>query len=135
MHFIPAGIYGLRYVLLFAGDIVSRHWLAGEPLPYLDETRGAWRTYGFGILDQYWEYLESFSLILYLIMTLRLYNRYRQYIRNHFSNLEHIDFIWLRNFLIVNLIGIAIWISFNLANLILPESLFLYPGLVFVFFS
>ncbi len=138
LHFIPALLYVLRWVYIIIIDLVVNHVATGEPLPDFYGTRGNLRTNGLGLLDNYWVYLETVSVLIYIIITLRLFYKYREYINNHFSDTEDIDMRWLRNFLIVNLIGTLIWTGFNLANLFLDQPLsyiedwysFLFLGII-----
>lgn len=123
LHWLPAIIYFLRYIIYFVVDVVVVHWLGQEPFPYFYETRGELKTTGLGFPNNFWEIIETISLVTYLVLTMKHYRQYRVYIQNNFSTLEHIELRWLRNFILVNLIGVLIWIGFNLANVILPNQL------------
>jgi AraC-like DNA-binding protein len=142
-HFVPAGLFLLRYAIFFFIDIILNYWIAGEPLPMFYGTKGNLKASGLGILDQYWTYLEGISLFVYVMLTLRLYRRYKRYINDNFSDTSHINFNWLRNFLIANLIGMFIWFIFNIINLLSAEPLsfiqdwysFFFLGIILYYIS
>ena len=143
LHAIPWGLAMLQWFYIFGNDIIINHWLAGELLPEFYNTRGIQRTKGLGFLGDIWPYLETLSVVFYVIFTLRLFNKYRSYINDNFSDTENIDLKWLRNFLIVNLIGTAIWVGFNVANVLLVEPLsyaqdwysFFFLGIILYYLS
>ncbi len=134
LHFLPEFIWLLRWVIIFAVDIVANHWISGEPLPYFDNTHGRLHEEGIGLPWQFWSVMEYISVFTYLVLTLRLYSRYRTYLANEFSNTEEIDFRWLRNFIIANLIGHLIWLFFDVADLIREEPLTYIQGWYSYFF-
>jgi AraC-like DNA-binding protein len=123
LHFIPEFVWLLRFLFIFVMDIVVNHWIKGDPLPYFDQTHGYFYEHGIGISMLFWNVAEYLSVFTYLILTLRLYRKYRSYITNEFANTEHIDFSWIRNFLIANLVGHIVWIGFDLADYVVIDPL------------
>lgn len=123
LHFIPEFIWLGRFLFIFIIDIGINHWISGEPLPYFDQTHGYYHENGIGIPMFFWDILEYLSVFTYMILTLRLFQKYRSYIGNEFSNIDHIDFNWIRNFLIANLIGHIVWLLFDISDLITGVTL------------
>ena len=59
------------------------------------------------------------SFSFYLLLTLRSFPAYRQYLVDNFSDTEALDFGWLKNMLIALSAGIMIFLSFKIIELIL----------------
>jgi AraC-like DNA-binding protein len=123
LHFIPEFLWLGRFLFIFLMDVGINHWISGEPLPYFDETHGYFYEHGIGVPMLFWNVLEYLSVFTYLILTLRLFQKYRSYIGNEFSNTDQIDFTWIRNFLIANLIGHIVWLGFDISDLITGVTL------------
>lgn len=117
-HFVPALLWIGRFIFIFVADIVVEHWINGNPMPEFSGTQGYFAANGTGEPFWIWVVLEYVSVFTYLILTLRLFRGYRQYIKNQFSDLEHIDFSWIRNFLIANLAGFIVWLLFELLDFV-----------------
>lgn len=123
LHFIPEFIWLLRALFIFGADVVLNHWISGDPLPYFDHTHGYYHENGIGFPGYLWDIMEYVSVFTYLFLTLRLFRKYRSYLANEFSNTEQIDFRWLRNFILANLIGHLVWLLFDLADMITGKPL------------
>lgn len=123
LHFIPALIWVGFYLYAFLVDVVWLHWINGMaftghfgtkgPLGQLD---GIW-------LDDIFDYLALPALLAYAILTIRHYTQYRHYIMQHFSDIDEIRLSWLRNLLYAFVLSIAIWIGFQLADLLGRDGL------------
>lgn len=143
LHFIPAGLWIFRAFIQILMDVVYHHWWQGEAFPYFDGTHGEWLEQGWGFFDNIWGYLEPVSLIFYVVLTLRLFQQYQQYIVQQFSDTGDIHFKWLRNLLIAMCIGFMVWIAFDIVDLITQRQLtyaedwysFFFLGLVIYYLS
>ncbi len=122
-HFLPEGLWLLRNFGVFFVDIVLNHWVSGEPLPEFFNTQGKLSDTGLGLLDHLWQYLEYTSVFAYLVITLKLFQKYQRYILDNFSDTEKIKFSWLRNFLIANILGQFLWLGFDIVGLLADEPL------------
>lgn len=87
-HALPFLIYSTYHISVFSmGHAFVEHWKATVHYPYhLEDV----------------EFIVGVSLnVYYLILSLRLYRHYREWIKTQFSEIETISFRWFRNFLIV----------------------------------
>lgn len=93
-HFLPALIYFLYRVMVFAYD---------ASLPGFDNVQNGWfisnihETYITPFLD----IATELSLIIYLVLASQLFLKYKRSIVQYFSNTYQVELNWLRNFLII----------------------------------
>lgn len=91
-HFLPAALYLLWCAIVFVTDriVLKRYYLMdGVADPDFD----SWYT-GAGLI----------SLLFYLVLSIRFYRRYKQYVEQQFSFADALLFRWVRNFLVAFLI-------------------------------
>ncbi|MEM0992603.1 MAG: helix-turn-helix transcriptional regulator [Bacteroidota bacterium] len=119
-HFVPGGINLLAYFVAFAGDLLLSHWLLGEPLPNHFGTQGQLSS----IRQQSWDSIAQvaglISTLAYIILTIREFGQYKQYIYNNFAETEGIEFGWLRMVLWAFIIGMGINWLFDFLQLFIP---------------
>ncbi|MCB0518579.1 MAG: helix-turn-helix transcriptional regulator [Saprospiraceae bacterium] len=143
LHFLPEGLWLLRFLIIFLVDVVWQHWVSGNPFPEFDGTQGKLADSGLGFFDGLWPYLEYISVFIYFFLTLRLFQKYKRYILENFSDTENINFLWLRNILIANIIGHLVWIGFDIADFVAGKPLsyvqdwysFFFLGVVIYYLS
>jgi AraC-like DNA-binding protein len=82
-------------------------------------TKGPWADLLRSTTFQVISYLSFF---FYLVMTLKLYNRYRLYIRENFSAIGNIEFEWIRNILYAIGAGMIIFLLFELNGILFPGN-------------
>ena len=100
-HFLPSLLLWLIYLVIFVKDIGLDKWLAQEILPHHFGTQGEGSSFRQSTLDQTINHLGTISFIVYLVFTISIYQKYRSYIYNHYSNTEVIQFNWIRNILYI----------------------------------
>lgn len=123
LHFIPALIWVGFYLYAFLVDVVWRHWINGMVLSGHFGTKGPLGQLDSIWLDDVFDYLALPALLAYVILTIRHYAQYRQYILQHFSDTDEIRLSWLRNILYAFVLSIAIWIGFQLADFLGQDGL------------
>lgn len=123
LHFIPGLIWVGFYLYAFLVDVVWRHWINGMVLSGHFGTKGPLGQLDSIWLDDVFDYLALPVLLAYVILTIRHYAQYRQYILQHFSDTDEIRLSWLRNILYAFVLSIAIWIGFQLANFLGQDGL------------
>lgn len=109
-HFLPVLLSMGIYLFIFSYDLVYWKWMLGNQLPGFDGTQGPIIYY----LNEnifyplyFLRHLDKIHLIIYIIITLKLYYGYRQYLDNHFSNIEKISLNWFRNIVILFTIALV----------------------------
>lgn len=122
LHFVPGLIWISFFVIGFGYDVVYLHWIEGEPLPDFYNTRGTVGIFMQSVIREIFSFFGLISFYVYLIFTVRLYQRYRQYITDYFSDTEHIRHNWLRNLLYTLIIGMTILWLFQVAALFIDFS-------------
>jgi AraC-like DNA-binding protein len=85
LHFIPYTIYAIYHLTFFVQGQDAIEWLQESTLD--------------NILFYVLIVAEWLSYIIYLVLCLRIYKRYKQWSLNQFSNSELINFNWFRNFI------------------------------------
>lgn len=113
-HFVPALLDLGISIFIFSYEIVYQHWMQGKELVGHYGTRGQLVNDGLPIISEVSSIAIYASLIVYLFITIRLYRDYRRYIMDHFADSEPINFTWVRNLLYAMILGILIWLLFNL---------------------
>lgn len=121
-HFLPGIIWISFFVVGFLFDIVIQHWIRGEALPDFYNTRGVVGIFMQSAIREISYFLGLISFYVYLIFTIRLYRRYRQYITDYFSDTEHIRHNWLRNLLYTLIIGLTVQWIFQILSYFLDFS-------------
>ena len=115
LHFLPALLYLGWRATAFVVDVGWIHGVRGLPFPYHFGTKGQLATMQQGV--NFWvEALGYVSVAWYAWQTLREYRQYRRYINDYFSDTEQIRFVWLRNLLLVMLLGVGITFVFSVVN-------------------
>lgn len=115
LHFLPALLYVGWRAVAFMVDVGWEHGVRGQPFPYHFGTKGQLAAMQQGI--SFWvEALGYVSVAWYAWQTLREYQQYRRYINDYFSDTEQIRFVWLRNLLVVMLLGVSITFLFSVVN-------------------
>lgn len=87
-HFLPALIYLLYSLMVFVVDVV----ILGEPYFYAD---GRDKDFTFE-----YQFLGYISLLVYLVLSIRLYRRYKDITYNTVSYADSVTFHWAQRFLI-----------------------------------
>lgn len=88
LHLIPGFAYLLWCVIVVVVDklIVKKYYLMnGDNDPDFDE---------------WYQWLQNISIIIYLLLSIRFYKQYKQYVTYEFSFADVANLNWLRNFLI-----------------------------------
>jgi AraC-like DNA-binding protein len=88
LHFIPGIVYLLWSIAVVITDklIVKKYYLMdGNSDPDF---------------DSWYQWLQNISIIVYLILSIRFYKQYKEYVRLEFSFADIANLNWLRNFLI-----------------------------------
>lgn len=120
-HFAPALFFFVLDMLIpFVFDVIISHWMQGEAFSEHFGTKGAWDEWVFLTpLGLFYELTLPFFTLYYFFRTVRLFYQYRVYFQNQFSAEEGpLLFNWLRNFLVAALLVQALWILFQIAELI-----------------
>jgi AraC-like DNA-binding protein len=116
-HFAPALLYLGGRLLLWAYDIGWQHLARGQSLPAHFGTKGrlaaALDNSYLGALPEDLGYLLA---VVYAVVTLRAYRRYRRYLDDNFSDTERIRFGWLRNVLWAIPAGLVVTLLFELVD-------------------
>lgn len=108
-HTMPFLVFVIYHVSVFAmGPAFVEHWKATVHSPYhLDDI----------------EFIAGVGLnVYYLLLSLRLYRRYRAWIKTQFSETETISFRWFRNFLLALTTTILFSLLMTLLSLVLNLS-------------
>lgn len=92
-------------VLIFLVDIGYTKFFLQAELPHHFGTQGAWSDYRQSAIDYVFHHLHTISFVIYLVLTVRIYQQYRQYINDNYSDTEAIQFNWIRNILYLIIIG------------------------------
>ncbi len=88
LHFAPGIVYITWYIIVAVVDllIVKKYYLMnGETDPDF---------------DNWYQWLQNISILIYLILAIRYYRKYKTYVVFEMSFAEQAGFGWLRNFLI-----------------------------------
>ena len=104
-HFLPGVIYCSIILLTFIVDIGYNKWFSQGELPYHFGTQGAWSDYRQSVIDSVFIHFNTISFVIYLVLTVRIYKQYRQYINDNYSDTEAIQFNWIRNILYLVIAG------------------------------
>ena len=114
-HWVP----GLAYASLFAAaalyDLGWSRALRGQALPYHFGTKGEVAN----LLDMVSgpaDWLGYVLMLGYGLATLRLFWRYRRYLDDNFSDTERLRFRGLRDLLVIALLGLLLWLGFEVLN-------------------
>jgi hypothetical protein len=119
-HFLP----GLLYLLIFAGiglyDWVGVRFFGGEAFSFFGGSRGPlmdWVHINGGYPGDIVFVLIRLGLIAYLLITVRDYRRYRQYLKEEFSNADQLNLAGHGYLLGLLLLGISLTIFIEAVNL------------------
>ena len=104
-HFLPGLVYFSIMVLIFLVDIGYTKFFLQAELPHHFGTQGAWSDYRQSAIDYVFHHLNTISFVIYLVLTVRIYQQYRQYINDNYSDTEAIQFNWIRNILYLIIAG------------------------------
>lgn len=121
-HFVPGMVYAGVFVICALLDLVIWQGIEGRELPFFYQTKGL---LGVFLQSDAWRLPDLLGLVsfyLYLMMAVRLYNRYKRYIADHFSATEDIRFAWLRNVLYTLICGLTVVWLFILLDRFLDMS-------------
>ena len=102
LHFIPGAVVLAIYTAVFLHDVVLEHWLLGKSFILHFGTQGPWSKLRQDFIPTVDAGLVS--MIIYTVLTLRVYQRYRKYLIQNFSSVEGLRFGWLKVLLYI-LIG------------------------------
>lgn len=116
LHFLPGGIMILVFLVMFVWEVVIQHELHGMELPLHSGTQGNLAKYYQEHIAGLFHDLGYISMFVYLALTITIYRNYQQYINEHFSNTEEIQFSWLRNILYASIGLIAFGFVYDLIN-------------------
>ena len=107
-HFLPGVIYLGIILLTFLVDIGYTKWIAQETLPKHFGTQGNWSDFRQSIIDDIFNHLNIISMVIYIVLTTRIYRQYRAYINDNYSDTEAIQFNWIRNILYFAIAGFIV---------------------------
>lgn len=108
LHFLPGILYGLAIFLLWVYD----YGIAREYYFYKDGTDKDF--------DSWYQYTGYLSMVVYFILSLRYYYRYKKLIFNVSSNAETLLFKWIKNYLLAFLTMIGLRIVFDFLYYFFP---------------
>ncbi|MBF9222335.1 helix-turn-helix domain-containing protein [Hymenobacter ruricola] len=115
LHLLP----GLLYAGLYAGaalyDLGWSRALHGQALPHHYGTKGEAANF-LDMLGAPAGWLGYALMLGYGLATLRLFRRYRRYLDDNFSDTARLRFRGLRDLLVVALLGLVLWLSFEVVN-------------------
>lgn len=88
LHFVPGAVYLLWSLIVIVTDklIVKKYYLMDG---YSDPDFDGW-----------YQWLQNISILFYLVLSIRFYRQYKQYVMYEFSFVDVANLNWLRNFLI-----------------------------------
>ncbi|WP_407524686.1 AraC family transcriptional regulator [Lacibacter sp. MH-610] len=88
LHFVPGVVYLLWSLIVVVTDklIVKKYYLMDG---YSDPDFDGW-----------YQWLQNISILFYLVLSIRFYRQYKQYVMYEFSFVDVANLNWLRNFLI-----------------------------------
>lgn len=121
-HFLPELLVLCYEGFIFLKEFLIDYLLNDIPLSLFYNTKGPMAD-GIEPLESILFYLSQASIIIYFIVTIRMYRRYRDYLNQNFSKTDQLKFTWLRNFLYAVMIGQIIQLGFFLAEMLTVESL------------
>ncbi|WP_309641969.1 AraC family transcriptional regulator [Flavobacterium sp.] len=124
LHFIP----GVLYLIYISGIALYDLLLVKD---YYFYANGMDKDF-----DDWYQKIGFISMLLYFIMSLRYYNRYRKLMYQVVSYADSVLFQWVRTYLIAFLLMLILPVAFNIAAFFFPE-LNSYKGSwwFFLFFS
>lgn len=105
-YLLPGALLLTAYLGAFTADIVIGKWILNRPLEGFYGTKGPYGQLSIPLISEPW--FEMGWIFLFLILTIRSYRRYQDYIRENFSDTEAITFVWLRNLLVAITVGISL---------------------------
>jgi AraC-like DNA-binding protein len=117
-HFIlPLVSAGLTIAKL----VVDFAFFAPFPIEEYNQygTKGPWADI---LRSTPFQVISYLSFFYYLFLTRKLYNSYRNYIRENFSTTENIEFEWIRNILYAVGAAIIIFFIFEILSLFFPGA-------------
>ena len=115
-HFLPGLLYLSIDLAIFIVDFGILHWGLGYPLLFFYETKGFLSEIVPYYVNVIMQPITIIAVMVYITMTIIEYTQYRKYINNYFSATEEISFNWLRNLLLVVIIGITVNWGFKIAD-------------------
>ena len=105
LHFVPAALYLLWCAVVFVTDqVVLRQYYLMDGIQDPD-------------FDDWYILAGLISLLMYLVLCIRYYRRYKQFIVQEASFADSIMFRWVRNFLLAFLIYFLSNLIFHLVTL------------------
>lgn len=122
-HLLPAMVVKGYQLILWIKEIVIESYFLGRPLVGHYGTRGPLDIPGLSTVVNVFDWVTPLWVFAYLGATLWQYQRYRRYVRGHFSDTDPVDFGWLRNFLLAFLLSQVIHWGFYLADSLSGDSL------------
>ncbi len=123
LHLIPGFAYLLWCVIVVVVDklIVKKYYLMnGNNDPDFDE---------------WYQWLQNISIIIYLLLSIRFYKQYKQYVMYEFSFADVANLNWLRNFIIAFCIITILPLLQKLLQLIPAFHSLNYVGSWYYFFA
>lgn len=119
-HFIPAAVYSL--VLFFTIPSLTANFSIASSVS-LETTPLILKVFNFGVITEG---------IVYLVLSLRLINRFNLRVKDVFSTIEALQLSWLRNITFAGIIAITLFLieemflldGINLSNFILSSVFF-----------
>ncbi len=140
LHFIPGALMVFIFAFMFSYEIGIQHLLQGQELPLHFGTQGNIAKYYQDHIAGLFNDLGFISMFIYISLTIAIYQNYRKYIDENFSNTEEITYTWLRNILSASIALIAFGFIIDIidkyfANLDYDEYWISYFGVVvFIYF-
>lgn len=117
-HLIPGLIILSIYLVIFFRDIVVFHWINGFELPEHFNTQGTWSSWRQDNIASV--QIGIISTFIYALLTIRVYYQYQNYLDDFFSESEHFRFGWLRNLLLIIVLGLAVSWFIEIISYFLP---------------
>lgn len=101
LHFIPFALYSFYHLVVFF-----------QGKPYV-----MWFTDRFPMLESYWLVIMFISIMVYLLITVRLYQRYRLWLKTEYADGDPFSLRWFKNFLTALLVLSLVMWSFTFLNM------------------
>ncbi|MBJ6109565.1 helix-turn-helix domain-containing protein [Hymenobacter sp. BT523] len=115
LHLLPGLIFAGLYAAAALYDLVWLRALHGRALPFHFGTKGE-AAHWLDVLGAPAGWLGYALMLGYGLATLRLFRRYRRYLDDNFSDTERLRFRGLRDLLVAALLGLVLWLSFEVVN-------------------
>ncbi|MEL7123272.1 MAG: helix-turn-helix domain-containing protein [Bacteroidota bacterium] len=104
LHLLPAALYLLYSLVIFIGDIVIF-----EEIYFYEDGQDK-------DLDLWYQVAGFISMMIYFILSLWIYRKYKKKIYNYLSYAEEVSYDWVRRFLVMFLLLLVLRLLFFIIN-------------------